>query len=69
MKPLSFLLILCFGVGVAGCARDCSTLVDQRCKTAGLDQAACAELSARAAAVPAQACEAVLLAQESRGKR
>jgi|GEM_PF-3478202 len=69
MKPLSFLAVLCFGLGVVGCARDCSTLVRQRCQTAGLDEAACHELSVRAASVPAQACEAILQAQESRGTR
>jgi hypothetical protein len=52
---------------LAGCARDCATLVEQHCKAAPLEAAECKALAERAAKVPAQTCEAVLQALESRG--
>jgi hypothetical protein len=50
----------------SGCARDCSSLVEQHCRNAPLEAVECRALSKRAAKVPAETCEAVLQALESR---
>ncbi len=53
---------------LGGCARDCDTLVERRCRSLGVESAACATLKERAAAVPHQSCEAVLNALDLQNK-
>jgi hypothetical protein len=62
---LPLLVTLLLGVlGVSACARDCATLVERRCQEPGVTAEQCARLKERAAALPQQACEALLYARE-----
>jgi len=66
MKKINFIvsLLALAGLLLSGCARDCSTLVEQRCREPGVTAEQCAHLKERAAALPHQACEALLYARE-----
>ena len=66
MKHAVVLSLMAAGL-LAACARDCTALVEQHCRNVPLATADCQALAASAAKVPAQACEAVLQALESRG--
>ncbi len=56
------LVLLLFMIlsGALSCARDCSALVERRCRLLGEESEGCEALRARAATVPHQSCEAVL---------
>jgi hypothetical protein len=66
MKPVLALFALLAALLSSGCARDCTALVEQHCRTASLSEADCRALAERAARAPNQACEAIAQALESR---
>ena len=61
-------LFLAFALVSAGCARDCDSMIERRCRALGAESETCLALRARAAAIPHQSCEAVLNAIEKRPK-